>query len=328
MTSTAPAKPGRAMFRYRRRFSLPGQSLGEVVIGSAMNGLFSELRLDGELVANDMTPAMGLEATRNHRLAAETPHGKIEVEAGYINWWNMAIAVRIDGQLVHESHPGKRIEMPKRARKMAVSLGGQDGSNYDNEVWRRNKVPLSVDIGTGLLFFVVAKLTDLTTAALVGAGIGLTLYLVQRRTKVDLLGGLAMFGIVMLLFSAALALVFQSDEAVKMRTTIVGLVTAALFLIDGLFGGNRLGKRIAKYMPFTDLMPHRLSIGLGVLGLVTAGLNLVVARYASTDAWLFYTTFGDMAVTLVLIMVVFSYARGRLLPPAKAQPRPEQSAEA
>jgi intracellular septation protein A len=317
VTPNVPAKPSKSMFRYRRRFVLPGGCSGEVVIRSTMNGLISELRLGGELLASDATPAMGEEAARNHHLTADTPQGRVEVEAGYLSWWNVGIAVRLDGRLVHESHPGRRIAMPESARKMALSFGGKDGSSYDSEVWKRNRVPLGVDIGTGLLFYAVAKLTDLTTAALVGAGVGVALYIIQRRTRVDLLGGLAMFGIVMLIFSAALALVFQSEDAVKMRTTIVGLVTAGIFLVDGLLLGGRLGKRLANYLPFSDLIPTRLAIGMGVLGLVMAGLNLVVARFTSTDLWLFYTTFGDIALTLVLIMVVFSYARGRLWPPRR-----------
>ena len=315
MTQAEAGKPAKTMFRYRRRFAVPGGPDGEVIIRSTMNGLISELWLEGALRATDATPAMGAEAARNHLLAADTPQGRVEVEAGYISWWNVGIAVRLDGALIHESHAGRRIAMPESARKMAVAVGGRDGSSYDTEVWLRNRVPLSVDIGTGLLFFAVAKLTDLTTAALVGAAVGLALYVIQRRTKIDLLGGLAMFGIVMLTFSAALALIFQDDGAVKLRTTIVGLVTAGIFLIDGLLAGGRLGKRLAHYLPFRDIVPKRLSIGMGVLGLVMAGLNLLVATYTSTDVWLFYTTFGDMALALVLILVVFSYARGRLWPP-------------
>ena len=322
MTQAEAGKPGKTMFRYRRRFAVPGGADGglggEVIIRSTMNGLISELWLDGTLHATDATPAMGAEAARNHLLTVDTPQGRVEVEAGYISWWNVGIAVRLDGRLIHESHAGRRIAMPESARKMAVAVGGRDGSSYDTEVWQRNRVPLSVDIGTGLLFFAVAKLTDLTTAALVGAAVGLVLYVIQRRTKIDLLGGLAMFGIVMLVFSAALALIFQDDGAVKLRTTIVGLVTAGIFLVDGLLVGGRLGKRLAHYLPFRDIVPKRLSIGMGVLGLVMAGLNLLVATYTSTDVWLFYTTFGDMALALVLILVVFSYARGRLWPPRRA----------
>jgi uncharacterized membrane protein len=54
---------------------------------------------------------------------------------------------------------------------------------------------------------------------------------------------------------------------------------------------------------------------MGVLGLVMAALNYLVAKLASTDAWLFYTTFVDFFLVMLMILVVFSYARGRLFPP-------------
>jgi intracellular septation protein A len=193
---------------------------------------------------------------------------------------------------------------------MAIAQGdAADG--VDLSQFRRNRVPIAVDIALGLLFFIVAKATDLSTAAIVGAVVGLGLVVVQRFVKVDLIGGLALFGVVMLLLSAALAIVFQDDMAVKMRGTILGVISAVLFLGDGLLGGNRLGKGMARYLPYTDIDPGRLAIGMGLLGLVMAGLNLLVAKFASTDLWLFYSTFVDFALIMVLILFVFRYARGQ-----------------
>ncbi|KHL26055.1 hypothetical protein PK98_05810 [Croceibacterium mercuriale] len=292
--------------RYRRPFVASGVSC-EVTVRADFAGMHSELAMDGAVVARDSTPSMGADATRNHRLAATLPDGTaLLVEAGYINWVNVGIAVRVGDSLVHESHPGRRIAYPESAHKMASD------ANVDMSRYRANKVPLLVDITLGILFYVLAKLTDLTTAALAGAAIGLALVVVQRFVKVDLLGGLAMFGVVMLLLSAALALIFQDDMAVKMRSTILGLISAGLFLGDGLLGGNRLGKGLVRYLPYTDVDPGRLALGLGLLGLVMAGLNYLVALYASTDVWLFYSTFVDFVLAASLTLLVFRYARGRM----------------
>ena len=293
--------------RYRRRFTLEGAAC-EVVIWSRFTGLFSELSVAGHVVSRDHTPTTGEGATRNHRLEGILPDGTpLEVEAGYISWWNVAIRVRREGVVVHESHPGKRIAMPDMAARMARDDG------LDMSAYQRNKVPLAVDIGLGLLFFIVAKLTDLSTAALVGAAAGVLLLVVQRYSKVDLLGGLALFGIFLLLVSAALAIVFQDDMAVKMRSTIVGMISAALFLGDGLLGGNRLGKGLARYLPYKDIDPGRLAVGMGVLGLAMAGLNYAVAKLASTDFWLVYTTFIDMFLVMVALLAVFRFARRKPL---------------
>ena len=295
---------------YRRPFAFPGHR-ALVTMRAKLDGLHSELSIDGNVVATDHTPAAGPEAIRNHRLRATLPDGRaLEVEAGYVNWVTVGIAASLDGTQIHESHPGKRIAYPAKAAAMTAK-GGMMDANYDTAVWSRNKVPLAVDIGLGLLFYVVAKLTDLSTAALVGAAVGIGLVVLQRFIKTDIIGGLALFGVVMLLISAGLAILFQDDDAVKMRTTIVGLISAAFFLSDGLLlQGRRLGAGMARYLPYTDIDPKRLAIGMGAMGLVMAGLNWGVAAVATTSFWLIYHSFLDIVVAMALIMAVFKYARG------------------
>src|SRR5690606_26811212 len=81
--------------RYRRPFTVRGVPC-EVVIRAKFDGLHSELRVVGLAQANDYTPATGPEAVRNHRLAGLLPSGEtFEVEAGYISWINVGIAVRL-----------------------------------------------------------------------------------------------------------------------------------------------------------------------------------------------------------------------------------------
>lgn len=175
--------------------------------------------------------------------------------------------------------------------------------------WQRNKPSIYADLALGLLFIVVAKFSDLTTAALVGAAAGLLLVLVQRFVKVDLLGGLAMFGVLMLLISAGFSLALQDDEIVKLKGTILGLLTALLFLGDGLLNrGRYFGRRLARYV-LEAVDERRLAIGLGLLGALMALLNWAVARWFSTDVWLAYSSFGDMLLSMLLFLLVLRFAR-------------------
>ncbi|HKR25280.1 MAG TPA: septation protein IspZ [Allosphingosinicella sp.] len=303
------------LWRYRRRFSVGGIP-SEVRVAISGDGMHSCLIVGGAVLAEDATPLGGPDSIRNHRLAATLPDGReVEAEMGYVSWWTVGIAVRLDGRLVHESHKGRRIAYPERAKRMAASASPSGlPEGFDPGQVKRNRVPLLVDILLGLLFYAVAKLTDLPTAALVGAAAGIGLVVAQRFVKVDLIGGLALFGIVMLLLSAALAIAFQDDWAVKMRSTVLGLVGAASFLGDGLLGGNRLGRGLSRYLPYSDLDPARLALGMGLLGLLMAGLNYAVAALASTDVWLFYSTFVDFFLIMLLALAVFAFARGRILP--------------
>jgi intracellular septation protein A len=302
---------GKRIWLYKRPFNLGVSHECMVLLDARMTGLWSLLFVDGTLVAQDFTPAMGPEAIRNHRLAATLPDGRaLEVEAGYISWLNTAIAVRVDGALVHESHPGRRIAMPERAVKMVMQQNAGGDPTYDPGKLKRNKVPILVDLATGLLFFVVAKLTDLKTAALVGSAVGLGLVVVQRFVRVDLIGGLALFGVFMLLISAGFALLFEDEEIIKQRSTVVGLIGAACFLFDGLvLKGRKLGAALDRYMAYTDIDHRRLAIGLGLTGLVMAGGNWLVAKLFSTDVWLFYTTFLDLPLSIGLVLGAVSWAR-------------------
>jgi intracellular septation protein A len=310
---------GPRLWLYKRPFRV-GFHEGLVLLDARLTGLTSSLWIDGEQVASDFTPAAGPEAVRNHRLRANLPDGRaVEVEAGYVSWVNAGIAVRVDRELVHQSHPGRRIAYPARAAKMVAQQTADGRAAYDVDKLRRNKVPIMVDIATGLLFFVVAKLTDLKTAALLGAAVGIGLVIAQRFVKVDLLGGLAMFGIIMLLISAGFAIAFEDDELIKQRSTIVGLIGAACFLFDGLvLRGRRLGHGLNRYLAYTDVDERRLAIGMGVLGVFTALANFAVVRLVSTDAWLIYTTFLDLPLVMVGVLLAVKWARSRPPLPAAA----------
>ncbi len=259
-----------------------------------------------------LRPVSGADSVTNHQLSARLPSGKmLSVEAGYYSWTSIAIAARLDGVLIHESHPGTPIRLPERAAKMMAQTTATGEPAMDYSKLSANKVPIAVDIATGILFYAVAKLTDLTTAALVGAGVGIVLVVVQRFVKVDLLGGLALFGVIMLLISGGFAWAFQDDELVKQRSTIVGLIGAAVFLTDGLlFKGRRIGAALSRYIAYNDINEARLATSLGSVGIAMAAINYGVARLFSTEVWLFYTTFGDVVVSFAMALYAVQWSRG------------------
>lgn len=252
---------------------------------------------------------------RNTMVEVRLPGGEqLAVEAGYNSWWNVGQAARLDGRLVWESHPGRPVALKGLAGRM---MADQSGSSSQMARLKAQWPSVVADIAVGLLFFVVAKLTDLRTAALVAAGAGLALIVAQRFVKVDLLGGLALFGIVMTLLGAGFAILFDDDRMVMLRATVLGGIAAGLFLLDAAFKGRYLGTRMALYMPTNALDPARLALGLGLSGLVLALLNLAVVELASQDQWLFYTTFLDTPVALLGFVWTLRFARD---PAGKAVP--------
>jgi intracellular septation protein A len=304
------------VWTYRRPFSAQGEVF-IVQIEAGIAGWRSRLMIGHQELVLDETILLGAAFDfRNHRLCHTLPDGsKLEVEIGYLNWFNTGIRVSISGTLVHESHPGRDILYLTRVRK--ASLGGkteqqlQEQRERDAAQWALNRPSLIIDIALGLLFFAVSKVTgNLTTAALVGAVAGLTVVLAQRFVKLDLLGGLAMFGVFTLLLSAGFSLWFQDERMVQLKGSILGVLVAGLIFGDGLFNrGRYFGARLSRYLIGMTVDARRLSLGIAVLGLIMAGLNLIAMHWLSKDAWLTYTTFVDAPLAMVLGLLVFRYAK-------------------
>lgn len=274
---------------YRHRFTLDGRQ-ALVVLGANAASLDASLALDGTVVARDVAT---MKPHRNAVLHHLLPDGRrLSIETGYNSWTGTGMVARVDGTIVHESHPGRPVALPEGARKMMGEIA------MSEEQMKTNQPSIVVDFALGLLFFLVARATDLTTAALVAAGVSVVLLVVQRFVKIDLLGGLAIFGVVMSLISAGLALVFNDDGMVQLRSTIMGLLGAALFLADAATGGRYLAVRMKRYVPTPSLTPARLSLAMGISGLAMALANLLVMRTFSKDQWLIYTTFLDLPVAI------------------------------
>ena len=308
-----------------RRFKVDGIDF-TVVSRARGDGLHSALAMLGVEQANDRTPIIGPESVRNHMLRAVMPDGRaIEVELGYMGMWTTGVVARLDESVVYESHKGRVPAYPAKYRDAAVAhnsigdsfkagLGNDPNAMNSGIMAPENRLPFAVDVITGLLFFAIAKLTDLQTAALVGIVVGFGLVLFQRITKIDVTGGLALFGIVMLCISAGLALWLADEEWIKLRGTITGLIAASFFLLDGMRGGPYIGKGLARYMPYPDIDPGRFAIAMGCVGLLMAGLNYAAAKLLSTDSWLVYTTFFDTFIVIGLVFFALRYARGAAVP--------------
>lgn len=302
-----------------RRFNIDGIDI--VVTSRARgDGLYSSLAMLGVEQDSDRTPLLGTDSVRNHELKTTLPDGRLlEIDFGYMGKWTTGIVARLDGAIIHESHKGIVPAYPEKYRDAAAGHGNLQSAFHEGRangpalnggvLAKENRIPFAVDVVTGLLFYAVAKLSDLQTAAMVGVAVGFGLVAFQKITKIDVTGGLALFGIVMLCISGGLAYWLADDEWIKLRGTITGLIAAGFFLLDGFRGGPYIGKGLARYMPYSDIDPGRFAIGMGSVGAIMAGLNYAAAKLLSTDSWLFYTTFVDTFIVIGLVFYVLKFAR-------------------
>ena len=183
--------------------------------------------------------------------------------------------------------------------------------NIQKKKWEKNKYSIYADLGLAALFFIAGKITqDLIFASLVGVAGGLALLVLQRLVKIDLLGGFAVFGTILLFISGIFSLVLQDDYWVQMKGTAIGLLSASVFFLDGaLRKGSYFGARFERYLPDGALHHNRLAIGMSLTMAVGALGNYLVAVNFSEDFWLTYTTFLDLPILMILIFLVLRWSR-------------------
>ena len=200
-----------------------------------------------------------------------------------------------------------------------------DNWNRDNEekqamLERQKKLRPSIiiDISFGVLFFFVAREFGLVTAALTGAAATLVLFAAQPFTKHDLLGGFAVFGVVMSLISAGIAWGFQDDLAIKLRGTIMSCIAASFALYDGfILKGGYLGERMAMYMEgLGRINPQRASFALAGATLLLMMIDTPLAFILTTDQWIWYNAFFDSLIAIPIIIGAMLLAREK---PKKTQ---------
>jgi len=168
-----------------------------------------------------------------------------------------------------------------------------------------------IDIGFGVLFFFVAREFGLVTAALTGAGATLALFAIQPFVKWNLLGGFAVFGVVMSLISAGIAWGFQDDLAIKLRGTWMALIAASFGLYDAfVLNGGYLGKRMAMYMEgMGKLNPKRASLALVFSTLILMGIDTPLAFILTTDQWIWYNSVFDMFIAVPIMLGCVYWAK-------------------
>ena len=320
------------IWTYIRPFSYRGEDY-VVELAAHLTQNFSRLWRGDELLDEQSVQHMDGIQTIVHALPADAGEDA-RVEVGYVNWWSVGIVVLQGEDTLYETHPGKNVRVlegllqdtamssmtsqadschepetgPDHAAGSDLSLAQMVESNQSK--WERNKYSIYADMALGALFFLVGKFTeDLALAAIIGAAAGLALVVVQRFVKVDLLGGFAVFGTIMLLISAGFSLALQDDYWVQMKSTVLGIFTASLFMIDGVVRqGAYFGARIERYMPM-PLHHGRIATGISLTGLVMAYGNYLVAENFSEDFWLTYTTFLDIPVSMAMFYAVVYWAR-------------------
>lgn len=161
---------------------------------------------------------------------------------------------------------------------------------------------LGLDLGPLVVFFVANSYFGIyvATGAIMAAvtvsiGIG---YLIERKVT-----PMPIVTLALVLVFGGLTLWLEDETFIKIRPTIVyTMFTTVLFA--GLYYGHSLIKMLL-HAAFTlsEEGWRILTVRWAAMFAGLAVVNELVWRNFSTDAWVFYNTWGDLAITLVFAML-------------------------
>ncbi len=167
-------------------------------------------------------------------------------------------------------------------------------------------VKLLTEMGPLIAFFITNWLAGIfwgTAVFMVATAIALAVSwtLTRKLAMVPLVSAVfvALFG--------ALTLYLQSDLFIKVKVTLINALFGAVLLGGAAFGKSYLKLVMGEAMKLSDAAWRTLSVRWGVFFFLMAGLNEVVWRSLSTDAWVNFKVFGLLPLTLLFALANAPY---------------------
>ena len=152
-----------------------------------------------------------------------------------------------------------------------------------------------------ILFFAAYKWAGLyaATAVVIVATILQVGYLKWRGKRVE---PMMWIGLGIVVVAGGATLVFQNEMFIKWKPTLLfGAMAVAIGVAQFAFKRNPVALMFNNQIAAPDAVWRKLSISWIVFLLAVALLNLWFAYYTSTETWVYFKTFGDMALFLVFI---------------------------
>lgn len=158
-----------------------------------------------------------------------------------------------------------------------------------------------VEIGPLLAFFVANARGGILVATgvfmvAITAALGAS-WVVERR-----LPKMTVVTAVFVLVFGGLTLYLDDELFIKLKPTIVKTLFAAILLGGLAFDRPLLRPLLDSTLRLTDEGWRALTLRWGLFFLFLAALNEVVRRSLSTDAWMTFTVFGNLALSLGFIV--------------------------
>ena len=154
-----------------------------------------------------------------------------------------------------------------------------------------------------ILFFVAYKVDDIYTATAVAivASIAQVGYLKLARKKIE---PMMWLGLGIIVVAGGATIVFKNDMFIKWKPTVLfAAMAAAIAIAQFWFKKNPVSFIFNNTIQAPDAVWRKLSLTWVAFLLFVAVLNLWFAYNTSTDTWVLFKTFGDMALFFAFIVL-------------------------
>jgi intracellular septation protein len=158
-----------------------------------------------------------------------------------------------------------------------------------------------------VLFFLVYKLLGIysaTAVAMLASFVQVAIFRLkfQRYEKMHLIS----FAIIMILGGATLF--FHNPWFIKWKPTGIYWFSAIVFLLSSFIGKKPLVQKMMEAnVTLETKVWHRLNAAWALFFVIMGALNLYVAYYYDTDAWVNFKLFGGVGFTLLFVFIQALY---------------------
>ena len=178
---------------------------------------------------------------------------------------------------------------------------------------------LLIEAGPLLAFFLVNAKWGIfagTAVYMVAASAAmLASWLLIRRVAI-----MPVVALVFVLAFGALTIWLHDDTFIKIKVTLINALFGAILLVGLALGRLWLKLIMGEALEMDDEGWRKLTLRWGLFFLFLAGLNEVVWRSVSTDAWVNFKVFGLLPITFV-----FAFAQAPLMQKHMIQDRKDEA---